>query len=71
MSPEHTSQLALVRALRELGAVHVRVGDVECRFDLVLSQLPAPDDGSRRESADEQLLNKMRSLEKELGISRT
>lgn len=71
MQPEHASQLELVRALRELGATHVRVGDVECRFDLVLTPIAPPDDRIMGESADTMLRRKMRQLEQELGISQT
>lgn len=70
MNPEHASQLALVRALRELGATHVRVGDIECRFDLVLKPLPV-DDALMGESAEDRVMRKLRSMEEELGISRT
>ena len=74
MSPEHESQLALVRALRELGASHIRVGDVECRFDMVLAPITpalALDDALMRETPETQLARKIRDLEKDLGISRT
>lgn len=74
MNPDHVSQLALIRALRELGATHVRVGDVECRFDLVLAPLKSPqslEDNLTHESEQNRLIRKMRDLEKELGISPT
>lgn len=73
VNPDHGSQLALIRALRELGATHVRVGDVECRFDLVLSPLASRslEDNLTAESEETRLVRRMRNLEKELGISPT
>jgi hypothetical protein len=41
LTPEHGSALELIKALRDLGAVHVRVDGTECRFD-ALTMLPAP-----------------------------
>lgn len=64
MSPEHTSQYELVKALRDLGASQCRVGDVEARFDLVAVPLVDPD-GER--NAREMRL-KIAQLEKELGL---
>lgn len=71
MTPEHSSQLEFVKAVRELGATHVRVGDVECRFDVVVAT-PLPrdaDDQAFENTPEQKLMNRMRDLERELNLS--
>lgn len=68
---DRPSQLALVKALRELGATHVKVGDVECRFDVVVATpLPRSADDSAFESTPEQkIMSRLRDLERDLNLS--
>lgn len=68
---DRPAQLALVKALRELGATHVKVGDVECRFDVVVATpLPRDADDTAFDATPEQkLMNRMRELERELNLS--
>jgi hypothetical protein len=71
MTPEHASQLEVVKALRELGATYARVGDVECRFDVVVAT-PLPvhaDDQAFDATPEQKLMNRMRQLERELNLS--
>lgn len=68
---DRPSQLETVKALRELGGTYVRVGDVECRFDVVVAtpvSLSA-DDQAFENTPEQKLMNRMRELEKELNLS--
>lgn len=68
---DRPSQLATVKALRELGATYVRVGDVECRFDVVVATPLArdADDQVFDTTPEQKLINRMRDLERELSLS--
>jgi hypothetical protein len=63
VNEQHESQLALIRALKDLGAVHVRVGDVEVRFDSILTPLPPLDDRPQDDTH-----KRLNALERQLGI---